>query len=340
MKVLLIGPYPPPHGGISVHVLTIHRRLVAEGVSTSIMDPRHSRNKFVFLRAVRRHASEGWTIHLHTNGHNYKSWLLTLLCGRVAKTSESAPRILTLHSGMAPRYLTRGGIGRLLAKQACRFYDRIICVNSAVQKAVVSLGFPVDRTEIAPAVSETHFRKAALDSSLVAWIARRRPLFSTTLFFRPEYGFDMLVDAMSRIRQTHPMVGCAVMGGGEDPEQAIRRIRAAGLEDHILLVGDIDHDLCMTVIARSDIFLRPTLEDGDSISVREALSLGVPVVASRVGTRPGRVLLFEVGDLAGMLSQIETALTSQPHIPEASAGSVDGLIGVYGCRTASGGACG
>ena len=45
----------------------------------------------------------------------------------------------------------------------------------------------------------------------------------------------------------------------------------------------------MTLVAeamsRITIFLRTTLYDGDSISVREALHLGVPVIASDNGMR-------------------------------------------------------
>src|SRR6185503_11969747 len=58
------------------------------------------------------------------------------------------------------------------------------------------------------------------------------------------------------------------------------------------------------LMARSAVFVRPTFRDGDSISVREAVSLGVPVVASNVGSRPDGVALFEAGDISGLVEQI------------------------------------
>ncbi|PYS32840.1 MAG: glycosyl transferase, partial [Acidobacteria bacterium] len=72
--------------------------------------------------------------------------------------------------------------------------------------------------------------------------------------------------------------------------------------------GDVGHELCLTLMARSAVFSRPTLRDGDSISVREAAALGVPVVASNVGTRPEGVLLFEPGDVAGFVEQVNRAV--------------------------------
>jgi glycosyltransferase involved in cell wall biosynthesis len=59
------------------------------------------------------------------------------------------------------------------------------------------------------------------------------------------------------------------------------------------------------------VFVRPTLKDGDSISVREALVLGVPVVASRVGSRPPGTILFHPGNVEDMLSKVELALGYQ-----------------------------
>ena len=45
-----------------------------------------------------------------------------------------------------------------------------------------------------------------------------------------------------------------------------------------------------------DLFLRPTNSDGDSVSVRESLSLGVPVIASDAAPRPNGTILFRSRD--------------------------------------------
>ena len=42
MRVLLIGPHPPPHGGISVHVWSAHALMKRTGQQSSVLnvDPR------------------------------------------------------------------------------------------------------------------------------------------------------------------------------------------------------------------------------------------------------------------------------------------------------------
>jgi glycosyltransferase involved in cell wall biosynthesis len=57
-----------------------------------------------------------------------------------------------------------------------------------------------------------------------------------------------------------------------------------------------------------DLFVRPTRADGDSISVREALGLGVRVLASDVGQRPPGVVRFSVGDPASLAAGARAAL--------------------------------
>jgi len=165
-------------------------------------------------------------------------------------------------------------------------------------------------------------------------MGRHQPLLSAALFFRPEYGFDLLATAIARLRLRYPSVGCLVMGTGEQRDEAEQRIHETGLEDNVLMLGDVNHDACLALMSASDVFVRPTLEDGDSISVREALSLGVPVVASRTGTRPAGTILFQPGDVGEMLSKVELAMAMENDGDAPVAGCMDRLMEIYQQATA------
>jgi glycogen(starch) synthase len=322
-----------------VHVLGIYRRLVASGIPCVILDPSCVGGRIAFARALLQYIRRGWMVHVHTNGHNRRSWLLALLCGLAGRSSGG--RILTLHSGMAPAYLVQSSTwDRKLAALVCALYAKVICVSPPIQAAVVSLGIPPERTEIAPAFLNADFSQVFLDTRLLAWVKRHQPLFSTTLFFRPEYGFELLVEGLARLRQRYPSFGCVVMGSGERRDDAIQRVREAGLEDNLLLTGDVDHDRCLALISRTDVFVRPTLQDGDSISVREALSLGIPVVASDTGMRPAGAILFRTGDVDSMVAKIEHAISARQTPTTPAPGCMDRLIEIYGqVRNARSRAC-
>ena len=82
--------------------------------------------------------------------------------------------------------------------------------------------------------------------------------------------------------------------------------------EHILLTGDLPHAITLAAVARSDLFLRTTQYDGDAISVREALWLGTPVIATDNGMRPAGVRLVPIGDVDALTSAMLEQL-DQPH---------------------------
>jgi glycosyltransferase involved in cell wall biosynthesis len=259
------------------------------------------------VRQLGRHVWNGWSLQVHTNGHNSKSWAIALVCGVAGQFGPGAA--LTLHSGIAPAYIRSAPKWmRGVIRFACRRYSEVICVNSEIAAAVGGLGLRAERIQITPAFLPIEVPDVAVPREIEDWMRKHSPVITSTMFFRPEYGFELLVNAVERLKQTYPTVGCLVMGTGEDREQASALVANKGLSDAIALCGDLHHELCLVLMARSAAFVRPTFRDGDSISVREAVALGVPVVASNVGTRPDGVRLFEAGDVDGLVERLDGVL--------------------------------
>jgi glycosyltransferase involved in cell wall biosynthesis len=259
------------------------------------------------VRELVRHVWNDWELNVHTNGHNPKSWTIALACGVASQFGSGA--ILTLHSGIAPVYIrTAPEWMRRLIRIACVLYRRIVCVNSEIADAVTGLGIAKEQIQITPAFLPIEAPDVAAPPEIENWMGNHSPLITSTMFFRPEYGFELLVKAVARLREDYPRLGCLVMGTGEDREQAAALVAKHGLGDVMLLSGDLEHELCLSLMSRSTVFIRPTFRDGDSISVREAVALGVPVVASNVGARPEGVLLFEAGDVDGLVTRVREIL--------------------------------
>jgi len=308
LKVLLVGPFPPPHGGVSVHVLTLQRLIEKSGIPCSVLNISRgssTSDRYVSIRGplhftllLARYSLKGWSLHVHINGHNVKSWLVAFVAGLVGVAGPGA--MLTIHSGMSPAYLHERRSGRILAWGASKFYRHIIAVNSEIKAALCALSVPEARIEILPAFLPSSDAPMELPGDFESWSRAHHPIISTALFYRPEYGFGLLVQAISDLRQKHPGLGCVVMGDSES--------RPTGLPPHVFAIGDVTHESCLAVIARSDIFVRPTFSDGDAISVREAIALGTPVVASDVVRRPAEALCFKTGDARDLVSKIDFLL--------------------------------
>src|SRR5436190_8294417 len=200
-KILLVGPYPPPHGGISVHVRNAHALLASTDAHCHVLNTAKGA-RWKMLADLMRYAGAGWTVHLHTNGHNPKSWVVALAGGLAARFGGGG--ILTLHSGFVPEFLrVSGRAQRGLVRLVCMLYGRVVCVSPAIAGAVASLGISKEKLEIRPAFLPAQEESVSTPPDISEWMQRRNPLISTTLSFRPEYGFELLVDAMDRLRSHH-----------------------------------------------------------------------------------------------------------------------------------------
>jgi glycosyltransferase involved in cell wall biosynthesis len=217
--------------------------------------------------------------------------------------------MLTLHSGTAPHYLRKTfTLRRLLARITCALQQCVVAVNNNIYTTLLALDIPSSKLEVMPAYLQPP-TLTALPPATERVLQNRWPILTTTLFFRPEYGFESLVMAASSLRSVYPKLRWIVIGSGEQAKEARQLVHGYGLQDTVTLLGDVPHDVCLSLISRSDIFARVNLADADSISVREALALGVPTVASNVGTRPPGSILFEAGSVIDLVSKIRSAVT-------------------------------
>jgi glycogen(starch) synthase len=337
MKIVLVGPYPPPHGGISVHLYKARQQFHRMGIHCCVInvDPRAlESDQYVRIRGgmglffkLFSFAKRGWTLHVHTSGHNVKSWLIALTAGLAGMFGPV--NVLTLHSGLVPEYLAPGRHGaRLLARLSCWFYSRVIAVSPEVRDAMLSVGVRANRIEVLPSFL---FTRPPVARFKLPTVAGRRPILGTTLFFRPEYGFALLIEAVDQLRDRHPAIVCLVMGSGEQQGEAEQLVAQRGLQTFIFFLGNLEHEKCLSVMSQCNLFVRPALADGDANCVREALALGIPVVASTAGYRPPGTILFNSGNVDDLVLKIEEAW-SRPIAEPPTATTADGiqrLIEVY-----------
>jgi len=318
MKLLLVGPYPPPHGGVSVHIAEMKRRAISLGIPCRVLNTDRNaesnpnyipvRGASGFMFNLLKHSLRGWTIHIHTNGHNLKSWLVALAGGLAGRFGCGS--VLTLHSGKMPDYVAAKRNRQWLARMTCRTFKQITCVSPRLGQTVETLGVPRPRIKVSPAfggVTELSGRWV-LSPSFEKWFERHHPVFSATASNRPEYGAELLVDAVARLQNQRKDAGCLLIGLGEEAKAVRSLIEQRNLTRSVLLLGDVPHGECLHVISRSAAFVRPTFTDGDSISVREALALGVPVIASDAAVRPAGTVLFETGNPDDLIKKMECVL--------------------------------
>jgi N-acetyl-alpha-D-glucosaminyl L-malate synthase BshA len=101
--------------------------------------------------------------------------------------------------------------------------------------------------------------------------------------FRPVKRIGDIVQVFAKVHEQLPAILLLVGDGPERPRiEAL--VRELGLADSVYFLG-AQRDF-LPALQHSDVFLLPSSSEGFGLSALEALSCGVPVVASRVGGLP------------------------------------------------------
>lgn len=124
------------------------------------------------------------------------------------------------------------------------------------------------------------------------------------------YGAYALIDLLECLPQVRLIYFAYRITLGEDRQQQLAtELRRRSLERRYLLFRS-DAEL-FPVMRYCDLLIRPTLSDGDANSVREALHVGLPVVASDCVKRPEGVVTFHTGNLAELKNAVTEVLNNQ-----------------------------
>lgn len=209
--------------------------------------------------------------------------------------------VLTVHGQSLEDQLDRlGGIARWAAVTGLRRIAALVAVNDRIrQVAIERAGLSPSRVHLVPAFlppDRAALLAASPGADVTDFLADHAPVLSANAFHLrdyggvPLYGADLLPAMLARVRERHPRAGALLYvstcdAGDAGRLEAIRAsARAQGVEAHLRIVSGSRP--FGPALVRSQVMVRPTVSDGDAVSVREALWLGVPVVASDCVARP------------------------------------------------------
>ena len=106
----------------------------------------------------------------------------------------------------------------------------------------------------------------------------------------PQKGFAYMIEAMPAIVAKNPKARLVIAGIGELEGELKALVAAKGMEQHVTFLG-FRRD-APRLLAAFDVFVHPSLWEGLSISLMEAMVAGCPIVCSRI---PGNIEMIEDG---------------------------------------------
>jgi glycosyltransferase involved in cell wall biosynthesis len=238
------------------------------------------------------------------------------IIGSFAGSLSSTPVIASLRSTRSKESPNREGKEKL-ENFAMRYLSRRVLANgnavAAFAHSRLGESFPIDIIPnavpqfTAISAEERHsIRTAILDNP-------DRILIMSVGRVVPVKGFPDLIQAFAKVRCKHPSAVLAIVGGGygdRDTYPSVIRsmIENLGLQDCVKLI-DFTNEV-PRLLAAADLYVNSSLWEGTPVSVLEAMSAGLPIVATAVGESP-YLLSDGVGILVppGQASQLADAIS-------------------------------
>jgi glycosyltransferase involved in cell wall biosynthesis len=160
---------------------------------------------------------------------------------------------------------------------------RIIALSTEIQRSLMHL-LPFSHRKIIllpnaiKVPDESHANARTIQSD-----ANQSPLILSVGRLTEQKNYELLIQAVASLQKKGFNFLVEIVGEGILRADLEKRIREAGLEKIVSLPGHLPHEQVLERYEKADIFVSTSRWEGSPNVVLEALSYGLPVVATRVG---------------------------------------------------------
>ena len=300
MNILLISPTIGGIGGIAQHVNKLREKLEKRGYNVEVIS---GHNTFILRKKGLMNPSFAISASFKTllrkydviHAHNLPSVLpMGLSIGR---------KILTLHGFYSEQVKMLhgkaiGGITSWFEKQALKWPDVITVVSKRDAEKYKQYGLNVVYIPNAVDLSEMPKNARRLsDKPQIVYVGR----------LSKEKGLEYLIKAIHVLYEKRINVDLVIIGDG--PERDRIKYLAASL-DNVHLLGFLKHEKALEYVKGADALVVPSLIEGISTSILEAMALHTPVIATNVG------------GTTEIIQHMKNGILTQPRKPEQIADAI------------------
>lgn len=193
--------------------------------------------------------------------------------------------------------------GELLeSRLAPPFYRRTPIVTlseSSKRELVHDLGFRAEQVTAVPPGIHARFTPGGRRAE--------HPVVCAVGRLVPVKRYDLLIEAMARVRKDHPAVELVIAGEGYERPALEELVERLGAGSWVSMPGHLSDDGIIDLYRRSWLVASSSVREGWGMTVTEAGACGTPAVATRIAGHEDAIVEGETGLLANPRDPVDLA---------------------------------
>ena len=316
LSVGIIGPLPPPSGGMANQTLQLAKLLRKENLQVDIVQTNAAYKpawigKIVMVRALFRlffYIINLWQVAgrvdvFHIMANSGWSWhLFTMPAVWIAKIRGTAT-IVNYRGGKAEKFFNQSYAFVKPTLNAC---TKIVVPSRFLQEVFAKRN--LDTQIIANIIDLDRFNPEKTTINCHA------PHLLVARNLEPIYNNAMAIHVLDEIKKTHSQARLTIAGSGPELAKLQALVSKLGLSDSVSFTGRVDTQKMPALYQSADVMLNTSRVDNMPNSILESLASGVPVVSTDVGGIPYmvehemNVLLVKSEDILSMADSVRRIL--------------------------------
>jgi glycosyltransferase involved in cell wall biosynthesis len=319
LRIGLVGPLPPPAGGMANQTRQLAELLRQEGASVQLVQTNAPyRPAFMGgaygMRALFRLVPYLFTLWrkagrvelFHVMANSGWSWHLFAVPAIWIARLRGVPVVVNYRGGEASRFLEKSPA---LVRWSMRRVSSLAVPSGFLEDAFARHGMAAQILPNVVDLARFHPREPSCSRGAHVVVARNLEAL---------YDNESALRAFRLVLDRCPSALLTIAGSGPDESRLRSLANELSIEPFVQFTGRLDRDAMARLYRNADIALNPSRADNMPNSLLEAMASGVPVVSTNVGGVPFMVehevtaLLIDPGDVPAMAEAILRLLDDRP----------------------------
>lgn len=325
MRILQIGPLPPPQGGIATYIKSLQDMFSLDKETEIYVYNTSKGNNINFFKktiinvvkfilypfVLLKHSPDIIHSHLAT-GKGFWQIIIYVFITRLIKPTKDRPKIIGhLHGGEFESYYNKSSvvIKKIYNYVLNNYFDILICLS---KKWFTFYSMIVDKRRLIILNNFYDIDRNLRKEDLINKNKKDRIDYLFLANLKSNKGINELICAFADALKCslNKNFYLHIIGNGEEYSKILKLVNNSILKKHVYIYGALSGEQKIKIMEVCDFYILPSYNEGLPISLLESMYMGLFPIVSNVGSIPEIIvnehngLIIEPGNVLDIMDKI------------------------------------